>query len=187
MTTVQKPELSRDPIAFQRKRLLYRLARGASGVGLALVLALLLIILIRGKVGEIRAERGRQEWRVERLERIARLYTDRDKARRLKGALERLLPSRLEVATVVVPQLRTTAETRGVRVDFRIGTDRPASGDLPRGVSFALKLDGGADNVVDFLARLETEKLIAIENWELLPLGSGYQLSAAGTLFIRNE
>ncbi len=193
MPTTQKPELSKDPIAFFRKRMLYRLARAVFGVGLALVLVLILIVLIRDMVKQIQYERGKQQWLVERLGAISQLYTDRDKAQQLRNTLETILPNRIEVATKVVPQLRIVAETHNVKIDFRIGADRPAVGDVSRGISFILKLDGSPENIVAFLTQLEAEKLIVMENWDLAPIdykssaSPQYQLNTAGTLYIRDE
>jgi len=162
-------------------------------VGLALALVFILIFLIRGIVNQIQYERGKQQWLVERLGVISQLYIDRNKAQQLRNTLETILPNRIEVATKVVPQLRAVATTHNVKIDFRIGADRSAVGDVSRGISFILKLDGIPEDIVAFLTQLEAEKLIVMENWELVPIDYGssasrqYQLNTAGTLYIRDE
>jgi hypothetical protein len=160
--------------------------------GLTVAAAAALIILaalsIRATAAQIRRERGAREWMLKTFTAIADLYNDRAKAHDVATTLGNLIPTTIEVPTRMIPQTQTMARAHNVRVELKLSDTRPESATGPAGVTFSLRADGALQSIIDFLMDLESNKLVQVGGWELLPAGStAYQLTLSGVVYTQPE
>lgn len=156
------------------------------GASLGVVLAIILSIAFLGwdlgnrakKVSESKAER---EIRIEQLNSIAELRTNKVKAEGYIEKLKKVFPDRDSLITFP-SEINSRASKHNVASQFAFGNESESS------IQFSLVLQGNYDNISEFVQELEEEILfLDFESIEIAGGGANYSCTLSGTIHFNTE
>lgn len=186
MINIQKT--NHDLAAVFKKQFSRKLIKFGAVKAVVIAAIVFLIFFINYQIKDIRAERADRQWLIKSLNGIVELNNNQAKADEIIFKLDKTLPATVEVPTKIIPQLKNISQAAGLKVDIKLGVFHQPENEEPAGIDFSLRADGNLQNIIDFLADFEKDKLIKAFQWDLLPAGgTNYQLSFSGKIYVRQE
>lgn len=179
-------ETNHDLAVDFKKEFSRKLIRFGTVIAAVIIGIVFFVFFIKYQVSDIRSSRADRQWFIKSLNAIVELNNSQARADEIISKFENMLPTAVEVPTKVIPLLKNEAQINGLKIDVKLGSFRQPENEEPAGVDFSLRADGNLQNIINFWAGFEKDKLVQAYQWDLLPAGTAdYQLSFSGKIYTR--
>jgi len=181
--------MNKDPIAVFQKKHIDRIVFLVVILGVAVILLITGIVVIRKKAMELKNERTERVQVMTDLNAIAQLTDGKKEADTLIPALHAALPDDLDVPVSVIPHIKSLAAARGLKVEFNLLEGETVAFSGFTGLNFSLRAEGSLTGISNFMADIEGAKnIMSIADWNISRANSGaIDLTVNGLVYIRNN